>query len=69
VDTTGGSAVVEGGLFVVNLQTGNPAFGTPKITVSGNSSFKVDENALLMAIRSFPPLEMSRREVTSLIDP
>ncbi len=69
VDTTGGMAAVEGGLYVVNLQSGNPPFGTPKITVSGSSSFKLDDKALLMAIRSLPQVELSRREVTSLIDP
>ena len=69
VDTTGGMAAVEGGLYVVNLQSGNPPFGTPKITISGSSSFKLDDKALLMAIRSLPQVELSRREVTSLIDP
>ncbi len=74
VNTTAGSVgvqglVVEGGLYVVNLQSGNATFGTPQITVSGNSSFKLDDNAVLMAISSLPPIETSRREVTSSIDP
>jgi hypothetical protein len=67
VNATGGT--VEGSIYVVNLQTGNSTIGTPNITISGNSSFNEDDNALQGALGSVSPAEMSRREVTSLIDP
>jgi len=70
VDLSGHGAAVEGNLYLANLQPGNPpTFGNPAVTVGGSSTFQTNAALLRMVLRQLPPMEISRREITSSMDP
>jgi hypothetical protein len=61
---TSGSAIT-GGLVVASLVTvnGNPGFGAPRFSVSGNSRISADVEAVEMALGLIPPVQRSFREI------
>jgi hypothetical protein len=70
VNIHGGSASIDAGMLVANLQAGSPpTFGTPQITIAGNSNFQVKQASLEMTVDQYPVREISRREVTNPMDP
>src|SRR5438552_6405833 len=61
---------IDGGIYVVSLQAGNPpTFGTTQFSLGGNSTIQASDTALHLGIENLPPVEVSRREVTSSMDP
>jgi hypothetical protein len=63
---------IDGGIYIANVtedDDGNVVFGTPKFTLSGFCLFRMHGAAIRMAIRMFPPAQLSFREITSLMDP
>ena len=61
---------INGGIYVVSLQAGNPpTFGTTQFSLGGNSNVQASDTALHLGIENLPPVEVSRREVTSSMDP
>jgi hypothetical protein len=73
-DLNGGGLNVglDGGIYIANITTdedGNPVFGTPKFTLSGACFITMHGAAIRMAMRLLPPVQLSFREVTSMLDP
>ena len=56
-----------GGLFVANLRDfqGEVAFGTPRLSVSGESRFAANRDAVKMAIGLLPASQIGFREITN----
>ena len=67
VNADGMNPGIYGGIFTARLN--GDRFGTPTISVSGNSNIVADSNALSMAVRLIPPAQISFREVTGVLDP
>ncbi|MBN2317737.1 MAG: hypothetical protein JXR49_01605 [Acidobacteria bacterium] len=61
---TSGSGM-NGGLVVANLEefNGNPVFGVPEFSISGNSRIRTDTRAVGMALGLIPPIQKSFREI------
>jgi hypothetical protein len=57
---------IDGGTVIANLQNagGNIAFGTPAISIGGNSRLSSNRNAVQMAIGLIPASQISFREIT-----
>jgi hypothetical protein len=57
---------IEGGMVIANLQNagGNIAFGTPAISIAGNSRLSSNRNAVQMAIGLIPASQIGFREIT-----
>jgi len=71
VDMSGWNIGLNGGMFVANLQGAAPSasFGTPKLTIAGNSNILINANAIKMGMELIPVNTLSTREVTSSIEP
>jgi hypothetical protein len=56
---------IDGGMMIANLQNagGNITFGTPSISIGGNSRFASNRNAVQMAIGLIPASQISFREI------
>jgi len=61
---------IDGGIYVVSLQAGNPpTFGATQFSIGGNSNVQASDTALHLGIENLPPVELSQREVTISMDP
>jgi hypothetical protein len=71
LDLSGLNVGIHGGLYVVNVteNSGIVTFGSPQITLSGNSDIIIDTEAIRMGVRQIPAVQLSRREITSSMDP
>jgi len=70
-DLSGLNYGIYGGLYVVNVQNvgGVISFGTPKLTVSGNSEITMNSANIMMGINMLPAAQLSWREIHSDTDP
>lgn len=64
----GTGAGIEGGILVAGLEGagGTIVFGTPRISISGNSRFVADRNAVRMALGLIPAAQIGFREIAGL---
>jgi hypothetical protein len=71
VDFGGLNIGIHGGLFVANVSApgGVAAFGTPKVTIGGNSDIIIDSNGIDMGVRQIAPVQLGYREINSMLDP
>ena len=71
VNMAGWNVGLNGGMYIVNVTNagGNPVFGTPKLTLSGNSNLYINSQALNMAVQLIPPIQLGWREIRNGIDP
>jgi hypothetical protein len=71
IDLSGLNMGVNGGIFVANLteSNGTISFGTPRLTMAGNSDIHVHSDALRIARELLPLRQLGLREVTSRTDP
>jgi len=71
IDVAISGGCIRGGIYVAAIanQGGIPAWQTPKFSIGGTSSLRFDRQAIEMALRLIPPLQLSFREITSTIDP
>ncbi|PYU98765.1 MAG: hypothetical protein DMG10_27295, partial [Acidobacteria bacterium] len=61
---------ITGGLYVVNLQAGNPpTFGTAQFTIGGRSTITTTDAALHVGMGNLPAVQISWRQVTRVSDP
>ena len=62
---------VVGGLCLAALveSGGGADWGTVRLSVSGETTFVMDERAVSMALRLLPPAQVSCREITRTLDP
>ncbi len=70
-DMSGMNLGINGGMYIVNVTNGGggPVFGTPKLTVSGNSNIYINSQALNLAVQLIPPIQLGWREIRNGIDP
>ncbi len=70
VDLGGLNIGLNGGMFVVNVTmvNGVPTFGTPKVTVAGQSDITISRDAISMGMRLIPPQQLGWREIKSNTD-
>jgi len=62
---------LDGGVYIANVhedENGNKVFGTPRFTLSGHCLITMHGEAIRMAVRMLPPVQLSFREITSLTD-
>jgi hypothetical protein len=62
---------VTGGIYISSISQsgGTLNWGTPRLTMSGNSNITINSEAIRMALRLIPPAQLDFREVTSNMDP
>jgi hypothetical protein len=62
---------LDGGVYIANVHddgSGNTVFGTPRFTLSGHCVITMHGEAIRMAVRMLPPVQLSFREITGLTD-
>ncbi len=71
VDLGGWNLGLNGGMFVcqVTHSGGTYTFGTPKVTLAGNSNITINSNSLGLGSRLMPSEQLGWREITSETDP
>jgi hypothetical protein len=71
VDGAGLNIGFNGGMFVAQVINNNGAitFGTPKFSWKGNSNINISSEALAIGTSLLPVVQLSWREITSIIDP
>ncbi len=67
----GGTCHVTGAVYVARLSGmgAGASWGVSKLTVKDNIRLDYDKEAVKMAVSLLPPLQLSFREITSIIDP
>ncbi|MBN1569817.1 MAG: hypothetical protein JXA73_18370 [Acidobacteria bacterium] len=63
--TTSGSCEIDGGIYIASLAEAGElvSFGTPTISISGNSRMASNRNAVQMAVGLIPPTQTGFREI------
>jgi hypothetical protein len=71
MDAGGLNRVVTGGIYIASISQsgGTLNWGTPRLTLSGNSNITINSEAIRMGLRLIPPAQLDFREVTSNMDP
>ncbi len=67
VDTGGANKGIIGGIYISKLEedaNGNPVFGTPSFTLSGNTDFYFRGKSIMMALSLLPFKQIAWREIT-----
>ncbi len=62
---------IRGGVYVTNLVNngGVLTFGTPRLSISGESTIHYDAGAISIGVSLIPPVQLGWREITSNLDP
>ena len=71
LDMSGWNLGVHGGIFVANLvnNSGTIEFGTPLVTIAGNSTIDIHSDSIRMGVRQIAPEQIGYREINSSLDP
>ena len=71
MDAGGLNRGVYGGVYITSVTNsgGVISWGTPKLSMSGNSDIIINSNAIGMAMRLIPASQTAFREITSAMDP
>jgi hypothetical protein len=71
VDGAGLNIGFNGGMFIARLNVSGPmiCFDTPRFSWKGNSNLRINSKAIRMGMNLFPLVQLSWREITSIIDP
>ena len=71
LDMSGWNLGVYGGLFVAKLDnnSGTISFGTPLVTIAGNSNIEIHSENIRMGMRLIAAEQLGYREIHGLIDP
>ncbi len=71
LDMSGWNLGINGGIFVAKLVNNNGTieFGTPNITIAGNSNIVIHSENINMGMRQIAPEQIGYREINSSLDP
>jgi len=58
-------------MFVAKLvnNSGTIEFGTPNVTIAGNSNVVIHSDSISMGMRQIAPEQIGYREINSMMDP
>jgi hypothetical protein len=71
LDMSGWNLGINGGIFVAKLvnNSGTIEFGTPNVTIAGNSNIVIHSENINMGLRQIAPEQIGYREINSSLDP